>query len=96
MEFQEIVDYFTRGFIDLSTIEIPQSWLDARYPKKVASNGSTGVARKQKVRGTVTMKVGEELEKYTGNNCKFVSANFDLPKLEKSGVFWQYPKICLT
>lgn len=86
MEFQEIVEFYTKQFIPLSTIQPTQQWLDMAYPKIINVNGVT--VRKVKPKGTITLKVGQELDRYTGNNCKFVSENFNVPNLIKNGKFY--------
>lgn len=56
-----------------------QAWLDTYYPK-AAKDGT----RKVKPKGTITLKIGSPLEKYTGNNCKFVSTNYLLQDIHKN------------
>ena len=37
-----------------------------------------------KPKGAITLKIGSELERYTGNNCKFVSTNYLLQDIHKN------------
>lgn len=57
-----------------------QSWLDIYYPKMI--KGTNG--RMVKPKGAITLKIGSPLEKYTGNNCKFVSTNYLLQDIHKN------------
>ena len=46
--------------------------------------------KKAKLEGDIKVKLGKELEKWTGNNCKFVATTLNLKEINKSGKIYIY------
>jgi hypothetical protein len=72
-EFQYIISQFTKDFIDIDKIEVPQEWLDNRKKKRIAVMQTNGTKeRKKKLEGEVSCKVAKPLERYvSGRNLKY-------------------------
>jgi hypothetical protein len=82
-EFQFIQEVYFKKFHDIDTIDIPQSWSDARKRQRVY-NSSMGNGRRIKLTGDVFGKTAVPLERYvTGQSCKFIAGTFQLDLFHK-------------
>ena len=95
VEFRKFIDYLTKDFIDLDTITIPQTWLDARKKKaqKVAistdfrANGTKKITAK----GEFCGKIGTRTENWLNDQyCKFTQNTYKLEDLYKSKGLYVY------
>lgn len=74
-DFQKFQELLVKDFVDLDTLEIPQSFLDSRKKPQAAKIAiSVPKEKRKKLEGEVTGRVAESLERWSNNaNCKFVS-----------------------
>lgn len=85
-EMQLIEKLLLEDAIPISSIVIEKE--DVQH---ITCNSShTTLTRKQKPAGSISVKEGEPLEKYTGNNCKFVSKDYDLSTLHRNKKVYIY------
>lgn len=91
-EFQGLIKDFIDSFqYQWSDFEPTQEWIDAdilarKRPTVKKANGVAVVKKKEDITG----KVGVPLEKYNGNNCKFVPAVFKANDLHKTKCLMVY------
>ncbi len=95
-EFQYVVSLYSKDFIDVDAIEIPQTFIDAQKAKrmKVLSNPVTvnGV-KKVRMKGEFSGKVGTKTEiQYSDRSCKFVPTTFKLEDVHKVNKLHVYAK----
>jgi len=92
-EFQFIQQKFTEKFIGVDSMEIPQSYIDARKKERVSSLNN-GNGRRVKLTGELFGKTAMPLERYvSGQNCKFVADTYilaDIPKYKGLTVYDSY------
>jgi hypothetical protein len=82
-EYQHIMSLISVNFINLDTLQVPQSFIDSRKKVKISVAGTSGGARRQKLKGEINGKVGDHLQKWSdGRCCKFVPVVYKLEKLE--------------
>lgn len=74
-DFQKFQQMLMKDFIDLDTLEIPQTFLDSRKKPQAAKVAiSVPKEKKKKLQGEVVGRVADSLERYSSeSNCKFVS-----------------------
>ena len=84
-EYQHIMSLITANFIDLDALQVPQYFIDSKKKVKISVAGIGGASgvRRQKLKGEINGKEGDELQKWSdGRCCKFVSTVYKLEKLE--------------
>jgi hypothetical protein len=82
-EYQHIMSLISANFINLDTLQVPQSFIDSRKKVKISVAGTSGGVRRQKLKGEINGKVGDDLQKWSdGRCCKFVPVVYKLEKLE--------------
>ena len=82
-EYQHIMSLITANFIDLDALQVPQYFIDSRKKVKISVTGIGNGGRRQKLKGEITGKVGDELQKWSdGRCCKFVPTTYKLENLE--------------
>jgi hypothetical protein len=83
-EYNHIISLISANFIDLDALVVPQQFVDSKKKIKPSAIG-TGIpgVRRQKLKGEINGKVGDELQKWSdGRCCKFVPVIYKLEKLE--------------
>ncbi len=83
-EYNHIISLISANFIDLDALVVPQQFIDSKKKVKAIISG-TGIpgVRRQKLKGEINGKVGDELQKFSdGRCCKFVPVIYKLEKLE--------------
>ena len=95
-EFQYVISLYSKDFIDVDAIDIPQTWIDAQKAKrmKVLSNPVTvnGV-KKVRMKGEFSGKVGTKTEiTYSDRHSKFVPTTFKLEDVHKVNKLHVYAK----
>ena len=83
-EYQHVISLISANFIDLDQLVVPQAFIDSKKKIKPSAVG-TGVpgVRRQKLKGEINGKEGDDLQKWSdGRCCKFVPAIYKLEKLE--------------
>jgi anti-sigma regulatory factor (Ser/Thr protein kinase) len=83
-EYQHVISLLSADFINLDELEVPQHFIDSRKKVKVSVSG-TGVpgVRRQKLKGEINGKEGDDLQKWSeGRCCKFVPTIYKLESLE--------------
>jgi hypothetical protein len=83
-EYNHIISLISANFIDLDALVVPQQFIDSKKKIKPSAIG-TGIpgVRRQKLKGEINGKVGDELQKWSeGRCCKFVPVIYKLEKLE--------------
>ena len=83
-EYNHIISLISANFIDLDALVVPQQFIDSKKKVKAIISG-TGIpgVRRQKLKGEINGKVGDELQKFSdGRCCKFVPIIYKLEKLE--------------
>lgn len=87
LEFQSIINTYTRKFIKVDDFKIPKSFIDSRKKLKVA----IGTSRRQKMQGDIIVKNSTTLLKYNSvKNCKFVTETWkinNIPKMHKLVIY---------
>jgi hypothetical protein len=95
-EFQYVVGLYSKDFIDLDTIEIPQSFKDAQKAKRMkVTIATTAVKGPKKVRlkGEFSGKVGTKMEiNMTDQYAKFVPTTFKMEEIHKISKLHVYAK----
>ena len=97
-EFQSIVNSYVNTFVNIDTLEVPQSFIDSRKKQRVSTGqikgtGVTGGPRRVKLKGEMICKQAEELERWVdGKNCKWVSKTYDMAKFHQNNFILVYGK----
>jgi len=95
-EFQHVVSLYSKDFIDIDAIEIPESYkndLKAKRMKVLASSITVKGARKVRMKGEFSGKVGTKLEvNLSDQHCKFVPQTFKLEDAHKVKKLYVYAK----
>lgn len=91
-EYQYVQSLFLKNWIDLDSLQIPQTWLDARKRQRVGVMGISGdKPKKQRIQGEIPGKMACDLKRYMdGRNCKFVPDSFKLEEMHKKPYFLVY------
>jgi len=91
-EYQSIIDMISVYFIDLDSLEVPQSFIDSKKKTKVyVSQTGQSTSRKPKLKGEVIGKRAEDLQKWSdGRNCKFVPITYKLEDMYKDKMLRVY------
>jgi len=95
-EFQYVISLYSKDFIDVDAIDIPQTWIDTQKAKrmKVLSNPVTvnGV-KKVRMKGEFSGKVATKTEiTYCDRHSKFVPTTFKLEDVHKVNKLHVYAK----
>ena len=95
-EFQYVISLYSKDFIDVDAIDIPQTWIDAQKAKrmKVLANPVTvnGV-KKVRMKGEFSGKVATATEiTYSDRYAKFVPTTFKLEDVHKVNKLHVYAK----
>jgi hypothetical protein len=97
-EFQSIINGYTSQFVNIDTLEVPQSFIDARKKQRISTGQikGTGVAsgpRRVKLKGEMICKQAVDLERWVdGKNCKWVSKTYDMAKFHQNPFLLIYGK----
>lgn len=102
-EFESFINFLLADIVDLNTFKFPQKFLDFKQAAKDAAKAkrlatikaNRGNTKKIKLKGDVYVKEGERLQKYTGNNCKFVPTKYNLetvPSLSNIFIYDKYSR----
>ena len=89
-EFQSIINGYTNQFVNIDTMDVPQSFIDARKKQRITTGQikGTGVAsgpRRVKLKGEMICKQATELERWVdGKNCKWVSKTYDMANFHQN------------
>ena len=93
-EFQYVVGLYAKDFIDVDTIEIPQSFKDAQKAKRLKITVAAAAVKgpkKVRMKGEFSGKVGTRMDiNLSDQYCKFVPMTFkmeDIHKLPKLHVY---------
>jgi len=94
-EFQLIVKSLTDTFINVDTMDVPQSFIDSRKKQRVIAGKASGTpgVRRVKLKGEIVCKQAEELERWVqGKSCKWVSSTYDMAKFHQNKFILVYGK----
>ncbi len=94
-EFQLIIKSLTDTFINVDTMDVPQSFIDSRKKQRVTAGktNSTPGVRRVKLKGEIVCKQAEELERWVqGKSCKWVSKTYDMAKFHQNKFILVYGK----
>lgn len=93
-EFQHIINTLISNCVNLDALEVPQSFIDARKKKIMAtSNVKGGGPKRLKLKGEMVCKQAEHLERWVdGKNCKWVSKIYDMSKFHQNKFILVYGK----
>jgi hypothetical protein len=95
-EFQSIINSYASNFINIETLEVPQSFIDARKKQRITSGQSTTGTkgpRRVKLKGEMVCKQATELERWVdGKNCKWVSTTYDMSNFHQNKFILVYGK----
>jgi hypothetical protein len=96
-EFQLVRDSLTKTFVNVDTIDVPQSFIDSRKKQRVSTGqikgGGTPGVRRVKLKGEMVCKQAEELERWVqGKSCKWVSKTYDMAKFHQNKFILIYGK----
>ena len=96
-EFQFIIKSLTDKFIDIDTMDIPQTFIDSRKKVRISTGkikgtGSSG-PRRVKLKGEMICKKATDLERWMdGKSCKWVSKTYDMSKFHQNPYILVYGK----
>jgi hypothetical protein len=94
-EFQLIIKSLTDTFINVDTMDVPQSFIDSRKKQRVTAGKASGTpgVRRVKLKGEIVCKQAEELERWVqGKSCKWVSKTYDMAKFHQNKFILVYGK----
>jgi len=97
-EFQSIINGYTSQFVNVDTMEVPQSFIDARKKQRISTGqikgtGAASGPRRVKLKGEMICKQAVELERWVdGKNCKWVSKTYDMAKFHQNPFLLIYGK----
>ena len=96
-EFQLVRDSLTKTFVNIDTMDVPQSFIDSRKKQRVSTGQIKGTSgpgvRRVKLKGEMICKQAEELERWVdGKSCKWVSKTYDMAKFHKNPFVLIYGK----
>lgn len=80
-EFHAIIEMYTKTWIDLDALVVPQSFIDARKKVRVSVSKDRRVKLKGQIIGKEATKL---LRDVSGSNCKWVSEVYNLEDLHKT------------
>jgi len=84
-EFQTVVKFFEKDFIDSDAIQISQTWIDeqkAKRKKVLTTSVTVGGAKKVRMKGEFSGKVGESMQVTLSDQyCKFVPKTFKMEEI---------------
>jgi hypothetical protein len=81
IEFQTILQsLIDKHFVNLDTLEVPQSFIDSKNAVKAMRTGSiTKKDKRKRLQGEIVCKMAYDLERWVdGKNCKWVSETFNM------------------
>jgi hypothetical protein len=94
-EFQLIIKSLTDTFVNVDTMDVPQSFIDSRKKQRIVAGKASGTpgVRRVKLKGEIVCKQAEELERWVdGKNCKWVSTTYDMAKFHQNKFILVYGK----
>jgi hypothetical protein len=93
-EFQYVVGLYSKDFIDLDAIEVPQSFKDAQKAKRLKITvAAVKGPKKVRMKGEFSGKVGTRMEvSLSDQYCKFVPTTFKMEDIHKSSKLHVYGK----
>ena len=96
-EFQLVCNSLTKTFVNVDTMDVPQSFIDSRKKQRVSTGQIKGTStpgvRRVKLKGEMVCKQAEELERWVqGKSCKWVSTTYDMAKFHKNPFVLIYGK----
>lgn len=94
-EFQYMKGLITKKFIDLDTLQVPDSFIQSRKKVRVSSGkaGATPGARRIKLKGEMVCKQAQPLERWVqGKDCKWVSKIYDMATFHQNKFILVYGK----
>ena len=94
-EFQLIIKSLTDTFIDVDTMDVPQSFIDSRKKQRVTTGKASGTpgVRRVKLKGEMVCKQAEELERWVGGKtCKWVSKTYNMANFHQNKFILVYGK----
>ena len=93
-EFQYIVGLYSKDFINLDAIEVPQSFKDAQKAKRLKITvAAVKGPKKVRMKGEFSGKVGTRMEvSLSDQYCKFVPTTFKMEDIHKSSKLHIYGK----
>jgi hypothetical protein len=93
-EFQYVVGMYSKHFINVDTIEIPQDYKDAQKAKRMKiSVAAVKGPKKVRMKGEFSGKVGTKMEVTMSDQyCKFVPTTFKMEDIHKSSKLHIYGK----
>jgi hypothetical protein len=94
-EFQLVIKSLTDTFINIDTMDVPQSFIDSRKKQRIVAGkaSATPGVRRIKLKGEMVCKQAEGLERWVdGKNCKWVSTIYDMSKFHQNKFVLVYGK----
>jgi hypothetical protein len=95
-ELQYVVSLYSKNFVDVDAIDIPQTWTDAQKAKRMkvlASPTTVKGAKKVRMKGEFSGKVGTKMQvNMSDQYCKFVPTTFKMEDIHKSRMLHVYAK----
>jgi hypothetical protein len=93
-EFQYIVGLYSKDFIDLDAIEVPQSFKDAQKAKRLkVTVAAVKGPKKIRMKGEFSGKVGTKMEvSLSDQYCKFVPTTFKMETIHQRSTLNVYAK----
>jgi hypothetical protein len=97
-EFQSIINGYTNQFVNIDTMDVPQSFIDARKKQRITTGqikgtGAASGPRRVKLKGEMICKQATELERWVdGKNCKWVSKTYDMANFHQNPFLLIYGK----
>lgn len=95
-ELQYVVSLYSKTFIDVDAIEIPEEWIAAQKFKRakvIASSTTVNGEKKVRMKGEFSGKVGTKMQvNMSDQYCKFVPTTFKMEDIHKSRMLHVYAK----
>lgn len=95
-ELQHVVSLYSKTFIDVDAIDIPEEWIAAQKSKRarvIASSTTVNGEKKVRMKGEFSGKVGTKMQvNMSDQYCKFVPTTFKMEDLHKSNKLHVYAK----
>jgi hypothetical protein len=84
-EFQYVVSLYSKDFIDLDAIEVPQSFKDAQKAKRLKITvAAVKGPKKIRMKGEFSGKIGTKMEVHLSDQyCKFVPTTYKMEEIHK-------------
>ena len=93
-EFQYVIGLYSKDFVDVDAIEIPQSFKDTQKAKRLKITvAAVKGPKKIRMKGEFSGKVGTKMQvNMSDQYCKFVPTTFKMEDIHKSRILHVYAK----